>query len=135
MSARTFNLEIDTEFARNEDELRLGIRRIGLDALSRVTAKTPVDKGLARNNWFVGIGEPGTQTTDETDPGIVGTPSAKAVARGSPVIASYSKEKGYPKISIYNNLPYINRLENGHSKTQAPAGMVALTLAELQVGL
>ena len=37
-------------------------------------------------------------------------------------------------IWISNNLPYITALEDGHSK-QAPAGMVALSLAEVSSGL
>ena len=36
-----------------------------------------------------------------------------------------------PPIYIQNNLPYANRLENGWSN-QAPAGMVALTIAEVE---
>jgi len=37
-------------------------------------------------------------------------------------------------ITIYNNLEYIEALENGHSQ-QAPAGMVAVSLAEFNIKL
>ena len=33
---------------------------------------------------------------------------------------------------ISNNTPYIERLENGHSKRQAPDGMLKMTLLELR---
>ena len=34
-------------------------------------------------------------------------------------------------VFITNNVPYIIELEDGHSKRQAPAGMVAVTFANL----
>ena len=36
----------------------------------------------------------------------------------------------FEKCGCYNNLPYIEALENGHSQ-QAPLGMAAVTLAEV----
>ena len=38
---------------------------------------------------------------------------------------------GEQSATIYNNLPYMERLENGWSK-QAPAGMVRVTLTEFE---
>jgi hypothetical protein len=38
-------------------------------------------------------------------------------------------------IWIYNNVRYITALEHGHSKKQAPIGMVAVSLAEIAAGL
>ena len=40
----------------------------------------------------------------------------------------------FGKITLYNNLPYIEALEDGHS-TQAAQGMVAVTLANLRAAL
>lgn len=129
MTARAFSVELDREFEATEDELRTVVRRIAFDGLSRIIDRTPVDTGRARGNWFVRVDGPGTDvtTTEDKDGGAT-------IARGSAVIADYKNETGFPIISIYNNLPYIIRLEDGHSK-QAPTGMVAVTVTELQAGL
>lgn len=127
--ARGFATQIDREFEAAMDEWRLIIRKIALEALSRIVLRTPVDTGRARGNWFVQIGGEGVEVTTEVDP-----TGAVTIASGGAVIGTYQQAKGFPVISIYNNLPYINRLEHGWSK-QAPAGMVAVTVTELEAGL
>lgn len=127
--ARQFALEIDLEFEYALDELRLIIQTIALEALSRIVQRTPVDTGQARANWQVQIGGSGFDVTTQTDAG-----GNVSISRGSEVIASYQHREDFPVITIYNNLPYIGRLEDGYSG-QAPNGMVALTVTELKVGL
>jgi len=126
-NAAGFANQIDVEFEGNLKQLRLVIRRIALQALEKVVNRTPVDTGRARGNWFVQIGSAGFEVTTDTDKN-----GNVTISRGASVIATYADSDDFPVISIYNNLPYINRLEHGHSK-QAPAGMVAITVAELQV--
>ncbi len=128
-NAAEFAAQIDIEFEGNLDELRKIIRTIALEALRRVVLKTPVDTGRARGNWFVQIGGAGFEITTETD-----KQGGVTVSRGSSVIATYQRREGFDDITIYNNLPYINRLENGWSG-QAPGGMVAITVTELSAGL
>lgn len=123
MTARQFNLEIDAEFEASMGQWRVIIRRTGFDGLSRVTKKTRVDTGRARGNWFVNIGEAGTEITDDEDKN--GDPT---IARGDKVLGTYKRFTGFPNIAIYNNQPYINILEDLD-------GMVSVTVAELQVGL
>ena len=48
--------------------------------------------------------------------------------------ARLKKGDGEKVIFITNNLPYINALENGHSD-QAPSGMLAVTLNEVEAGI
>lgn len=127
--ARGFSAQIDVEFEGAMDQWRQIIRKIALEALRRVTLKTPVDTGRARGNWFVQIGAEGFEVSTAVDP-----TGAVTIARGSAVIGTYREVKGFPMISIYNNLPYINRLEHGWSK-QAPAGMVVVTVTELTAGI
>lgn len=128
MSAQTFALEINAEFERSLDEWRTIIRRVSLDALARVVLKTRVDTGRARGNWFVRIGGPGDEVTEDKDKD--GRPT---IARGGSVIGDYDKETGFPIISLYNNQPYILVLENGGKNIPVGDKMVALTLVELQV--
>jgi hypothetical protein len=129
VTARQFALEIDSELDDCLDELRTVVRKIALEALSRITNRTPVDTGRARGNWFVQIGDAGVEvsTTVDKNGGVT-------ISRGAAVVATYKNERGFPQIVIYNNLPYIGRLEDGYSN-QAPTGMVEVTVTELQVSL
>lgn len=124
-AADEFAKQIDIEFEANLEQLKIIIRKIALEALQRVVVKTPVDTGRARMNWYVQIGGAGTQVTTSVD-----KDGNVAVSRGGQAIAKYQEIDGFPKITIYNNLPYIGRLENGYSG-QAPQGMVAVTVTEL----
>ena len=71
--------------------------------------------GRARNNWFVGMSV-GSEVTTETG------------KKGSAYISkSLPKDVLNNRLFLYNNLPYITRLEYGHS-SQAPKGMVRKSL-------
>ena len=89
---------------------------LGIQVFKGIVLKTPVDTGRARANWMISEGSPQVAT-------VLGT---QAPATPSPM-----DFKGGSRIFITNSLPYIVPLEYGHSK-QAPAGMVRVTLAEVQ---
>lgn len=123
-NARDFKLQLDKWFKDEcEDRIRLAVQKIGIDILRRVILKTPVDTGRLRGNWLVAIGSPATGTVSRSD-----KEGDEAIREGSAVITGLSEAQA---IHITNNLPYAARIENGHS-TQAPAGMVAVTLAEVE---
>lgn len=126
-NARQFALDIETELEFSLEQWRIIIRKVALLALKGVVNKTPVKSGRARSNWFVEVGSAGLEVSSEVDKS-----GNVSIARGDQVIGQYQNRKDFPDIVIYNNLPYIRRLENGYSK-KAPAGMVAVTVAELQV--
>jgi hypothetical protein len=140
-----------TEFMKDIDNWKkrevprkfaLGMRKIGLTALTRFVERTPVGNpelwespppvgytgGRARGNWQASINirpEGESKTTDAS--------GANTVTKGFAVIESLPASQAIGAI-IYltNNVPYISRLEEGHS-SQAPAGtIVALTIAELR---
>jgi hypothetical protein len=102
---------------RNVKEI---IRKSCIDLFSRIIEYTPKETGRARTNWSID-----TQfhkgTTERTD---YETRKAEQIAQFSFAIVDQ-------QIIIYNNLEYIEALENGHSQ-QAPTGMVSLSLAEFQ---
>lgn len=96
-------------------------RRKVLRVFRGIIKKTPVDTGRARGNWFATVNSP---------------------YRGSPIGSRGQKltrrdtleqvRKGRLKLRPYylsNNLPYIERLEFGHSK-RMPRGMIRVTFAE-----
>lgn len=99
-------------------------RALSLEALRGVVLGTPVDAGRARGNWQV--------TQDVPAAGFDAERKDKA---GNETIQQGSAEVGNAKpftISwITNNVPYIEPLENGHSK-QAPHGMARLTIERLR---
>ena len=128
--ANSFAAQIDVDFKGTLDEFRTVIRATALEALNRIVLKTPVDTGRARGNWNVLIGTGDEEDADDSED----KSGAAAISRGGDVIGGYARETGFPVISIYNNLPYIERLEDGYSD-QTPEGMVAVTAAELTVEL
>ncbi|PBQ00329.1 hypothetical protein CCL17_16975 [Pseudomonas congelans] len=79
--------------------------------------------GRFRGNWMFGIGAPNNTTTEELDPS--GSKSNARIANG--VLEFHAGDVAY----ITNSLPYAIPLEFGHS-TQAPGGMVRITVARFQ---
>lgn len=124
--AKSFAAQIDTEFAATMDDAGELIAYIALDGLRRLVLKTPVDTGRARMNWNVGVGTIDATTTEQIDPS-----GQAAINDGAARLSGYDTAQGFPIINLSNNLPYIGRLDDGYSQ-QAPAGMVALTLVELE---
>ena len=106
-----------------EEKLTLALQRIALEMFERVILRSPVDTGRFRGNWQVAIGRVPTGTLQLEDKTGQATIS-KAQA------AALSLEPGQ-SITLVNNLPYAQRLEDGYS-SQAPAGMVALTVQDFR---
>jgi len=111
------------------------IRETALLFLQSVTIATPVGNpsrwapqslppppgyvgGRARGNWQVSIGGPETSELD-----VIDKSGGPTIARGNTRIKAYRKGSRFTSIFIQNNVPYINRLNNGHSKAMA-AGFV-----------
>lgn len=98
---------------------------------------TPQDTGWARANWGVFLGREGvpTKPVGKYDPSrskyVVGASNPIPANAYFNVPAILESVGVAPFIWIYNNVPYIIPLENGHSK-QAPSGMVVNALHSLQ---
>ena len=130
-----FNRDIarwQADFIREVDEC---IRSIGAELLRGMTKKTPVGTtGRARASWRVGVGRPNT------------TKAARGRRRSPSQAEHEALEKGLDRLKtpgaglhpgglfITNSLNYVFALEGG-SSPQAPAGMVRLTVAELEAAL
>jgi len=122
--ARSFTLEVERFLDGELPAIALQVsQKIALDGLTRVVNRTPVDTGRARGGWQVGLGaEPEDETGREDKDGN------PTIADGSDVI---DRAEPFQSIAIANNVEYIEFLEDGTSQ-QAPEGMVAVTLAELE---
>lgn len=110
-------------------------RKLVLDLHADLVAATPVDTGHARANWQVSTGSPAEGIITDTDhaepiqPGGNGTPPGST----STTIAASALKHANPAETMYitNNLPYIERLNDGYSD-QAPSGMVEVALASAE---
>jgi len=102
-------------------------RALTLDALNRVVFRSPVDKGRFKGNWqvFTRKGAPVPE-----DPNLIDKQGGATIARESPKIR---RIKPFSFSGVGNGVPYAVRLEDGHSKIQAPAGIVGPVIAELIV--
>lgn len=101
-----------------EDELTDRIRQIVTALHGEVISRSPVDTGRFKRNNIVSIGAPVFTTTEELDP--------EGSATKAEGIAALAGLKPYTVVYVQNNLPYAERLENGHSG-QAPAGIYGIT--------
>jgi hypothetical protein len=95
------------------------VRGVVLEFGARLIARSPVDTGRFRSNWFYGLNEADRTATQDT-----GQKAVQGLAR-MPVQA------GGQVHYLTNNLPYAWKLETGWSK-QAPLGMVGITVVEFQ---
>lgn len=103
------------------------VRQLALAADRALVQATPVDTGRARANWQASLGSPAV--------GVVGSPAPRGTrafpdpsGANAAVIAGY---KGGDSIFLTNNLPYIEALNNGHSK-QAPENFVETAIARVE---
>lgn len=85
-----------------------------------LTEDTPKDTGWAASNWLIGLMVP-IRTT-------VGSPEEVDAGSAINALAKLSKYTyGKGDIFISNNVPYISRLNDGHSD-QAPANFVQIAV-------
>jgi hypothetical protein len=140
---RTFGLQLD-DFARKVGVSGTTVaKRVGFDVFGRIVRKTPVDTGRARASWNISVNQAdrslaNVQTTVKPGTTITKTLQRRSVkaavtALQNQTLGTFQMKPG-DTIWISNNLPYIVKLEEGHSK-QAPAGMVAVSIAEVNVSM
>jgi hypothetical protein len=87
----------------------------------------PVLTGWARANWAAFIGAEPPSTPIGTRP-----PEGTRINTIQDPTAMLAAVPNYPMIWIYNNVPYIEALEDGHSK-KAPQGMLEGALLDIQI--
>lgn len=87
---------------------------------AQLVHQTPFDKGIARSNWFPSVSSPSTKSD---------------VNLKDPLVSrNMIPKKILNSVSLFltNNLPYINRLENGHS-SQKPNGFIKQALKNASI--
>jgi hypothetical protein len=89
---------------------------------------TPIRTGRARTGWRVGT------APDEWCPPDM---EHNRKSAGEVLAAARAAVKALPRSEVYylwNNVPYLMRLERGHSR-QAPKGFIAVAIAHLAVAV
>lgn len=100
------------------------IRKACIDLYRMIVERTPVDTGRAKSNWQMSTTNSDyVRTCDEG----FSFNEIKSIIEDE--IADFSFDIHDDQVVIYNNLEYIDQLENGTSD-QAPAGMVSVSLVE-----
>lgn len=126
MSYKNFELQFNKELVDTDEKIEDAISLIAMDSLRSIVKMSPVDTGRFRNNWIVSKNRMNPATNNTTDKS-----GSASITRGTQTIETFEYKKDR-SIIIQNNLPYANKLENG-SSTQAPEGMVAKTLNNMQI--
>lgn len=109
--------------ATGEDVAKLK-KKVAVVLLREVVKRTPVDTGWARMHWRV------DETGSSDLPGSAPAGStAGQYADSAPAASNALALSGRGAIYIYNNVPYIVPLENGHSKQMGKGQMVAGAIA------
>lgn len=111
-NAKEFTRQLMNLMQHVEGSVSQVIRKACLDLWSNIVESTPVDTGRAKANWSIST----EQSSEVYEAGREYNPHF-----------SFDYNDNLPVIYIYNNLEYIEALEDGHSQ-QAPSGMVAVNL-------
>ncbi len=123
----TFALDISKLVKKYNGNVDKAVRTAGFELVRRVVMNTPFDTGRLRGNWQATIDAPAMGTLERDDK--AGQETIQAA------MSAISQMTGRV-FWLSNNLPYAYRIEyEGHSSIKAPAGMVRVSIAELQDSL
>lgn len=133
----TFALDLQKFAAKAGVKADLVVGEVVGSIIAKVDLRTPVGDpskwknpppagyvgGRFRGNWQLGVGTVPAGVLAKIDPTGTGTVTAN--------IAEIPSDASGRVYFYVNNLPYARRLEEGYS-SQAPAGIVGLTVVEFQ---
>lgn len=123
MAENEFSTDIKNFIDKAGDRADAFIRMFSQDLAEEIITKSPVDTGFFRNAWRTSIGNPDLSGPKRGDGSLV--------PLGDNVTAPLTGAKAGDIIYISNNTVYGPALEYGHSKAQAPNGMIRITLAKV----
>lgn len=124
MDATAFSRELLQLSSFTNGNIVTVIKKSCIDLYRAVVEKTPVEFGNAKASWALTL----FPHTERHSGGASGAEIANIV-RDNASTFEWNTDNEFVLIS--NNLNYIGFLENG-SSTQAPAGMVAISLSEFE---
>jgi len=103
-------------------EVTKEVQEVGVNLLSALSVKTPVDEGTAVYSWITSIGK--------TDDSLRKSDSKEAARSQMVAVESPKLLTAIAGVDVYvqNNQPYIERLNNGWSE-KAPSNFVESAIA------
>lgn len=122
MMRGTFYVRLDRFRNRVGEKVRQKAERITQTLVNGFIERSPVFSGNFRASWRVSQGVPifhAEMSGSEKSP----LPAPKIIVKAS---------TNFPIFYITNGQPYGQMLENGWSKTQAPYGMIRITIASMR---
>jgi len=119
---KSFSDRIKARKKEFEEGIAEKMKAITLEIHADLSENTPVDTGWAASNWLIGITVP-IRTPLGSPENIDPSSAINAIAK----LSKYTYGKG--DIFITNNVPYIQRLNDGHSD-KAPAGFVEIAISK-----
>lgn len=119
---------LDARVVRMQKNLTKIVRETATVGNRALILGTPVDKGVARSNWITALNLPNLVQIPAYAPGnklgIAEKANAEAaMAQGAAAINRFNSIRNVA-IFMSNIVPYIGKLNRGHSRLQAPAGMI-----------
>lgn len=123
-----FNADLDAFSKKIGVQLEVVLKKVALTIFESIVKRTPVDTGVARASWVIGVNAFAQPADIHLTKGEKLSPEQAteiSMARST----SIQVPNPFSFIMISNYLPYIMRLEYGWSR-QAPAGMVRLAVEE-----
>jgi len=119
----TFTADLNKYAQQTESDIGEAKQAIVFSIFGQVIKRTPVDTGRAKNNWTVTENKPAVGVNSNESRAPIGSLSSRSLQELSKITDDLTLD------ILTNNLPYIERLEFG-SSSQAPAGMVRITVRE-----
>ena len=135
-SAAEFSLALQKMAVAIDGDISKVVRNGVLRAFRNIVKRSPVDTGAYRASHGIANAEPsdndgvveGGKSNYKTVGGQRVKVSNNVVA---PPTVDWTWQVGDGDIWLYNNVPYAQRIEEGHSQKQAPEGVYRLALAEI----
>jgi len=125
-----FNKALDESSKRIHGDFQKFHRQVCLEVLKRIVLRTPVDTGRARGNWQTEIGKQASGTLDVE--GSAGEMTDFSIGNA---ITKLADIPAFSIVHLTNNVSYVYYLEYDRRSSQAPEGMVEITLSELALWL
>ena len=126
---REFSQELEVGFGSINLAFNDYKNRVIVHVHNRIVELTPIDTGNAKASWNVSLGSPDfTVSPFNRSNRATKEQAVRYAKRTQSRLKSFTLEDVY----ITNGNDYITLLENGRSKSQAPAGMVAIALSEAE---
>jgi hypothetical protein len=124
--------ELEVRKAQTRSSFAVVVKNTAARYFRKIIFRTPILTGRASGSWAVSFGSP---EDADIGPGLHGDIRSSVYAEiVTSLNENVSSRNPFRKIYLNNTVPYINLLERG-SSTQAPAGMVRVSAAEIRAEL